>query len=103
MSGEIEKILAQVRKRGIAVSLAHQWQGQIAKADIATLEAVRNSTEVKIVFRLKDTKEAEDLAPMVLPFNLELPVRTLDKPVVVGHRRVVLDSASRGESSGSTH
>ncbi|MBM3655223.1 MAG: hypothetical protein FJX06_20950, partial [Alphaproteobacteria bacterium] len=68
------------------------------------LAAIRNATNVKVVFRLKDPKEAEDLAHMVVPLDLEIPVETLTRPTVVGHRRIHLQSesasASRSRSAG---
>lgn len=86
LSGDLENILAEVRKYGIGVVLSHQWLGQLAVESDNMLAAVRNATNLKVVFRLKDPAEAEDLAHMVVPLDLEMPVRALVKPTVVGHR-----------------
>jgi len=84
--------------------LAHQWLEQAATQSDNMLAAIRNATNVKVVFRLKDPKEAEDLAHMVVPLDLEIPVETLTRPTVVGHRRIHLQSesasASRSRSAG---
>ena len=82
-----ETILAQLRKRGVGMVLGHQWQSQLSKVDEEILSAVRSGTNIKMVFRVKDHKEATDLAEMVLPLDLETPVAKTIKPTVVGHRR----------------
>jgi hypothetical protein len=95
LSGDVENILAELRKFGCGAVLSHQWQAQLAAEDECMLAAVRNATNVKVVFRVKDPVEAADLADMVLGYNLEMPVHTLTKPTVVGHRLVKL----KGESA----
>ena len=112
LSGDIESILAELRKYGIGVILSHQWLQQIQNDDETMLSAVRNATNTKIVFRIKDPNEAEDLARAVLPLDLEIPVRALVSPTVVGYRRTRFENEStgtqssrstmRGEASGET-
>jgi DNA helicase HerA-like ATPase len=97
LSGDLENILAELRKFGVGAVLSHQWQAQLAKDDETMLAAVRNATNVKVVFRLKDPVEAADLADMVLGYNLEMPVLALTKPIVVGHRLVRLKSESASD------
>lgn len=97
LSGDLENILAELRKFGVGVVLSHQWQAQLSKDDKNTLAAVRNATNVKVTFRVKDPAEATELADMVLGYDLEMPVRTLTKPVVVGHRLVRFKSESSSE------
>ncbi len=97
LSGDLENLLAESRKYGVALVLAHQWLEQATIESENMLAALRNATNVKVVFRLKDPEEAADLAHMVVPLDLELPVAKLVKPTVVGNRLVRLN----GESSGS--
>jgi hypothetical protein len=103
LSGDVENILAELRKFGCGAVLSHQWQAQLAAEDERMLAAVRNATNVKVVFRVKDPVEAADLADMVLGYNLEMPVRTLTKPAVVGHRLVKLRGESASEQTAFTN
>src|SRR4029077_19827129 len=90
LSGDLENLLAESRKYGVAMVLAHQWLAQATTESENMLAALRNATNVKVVFRIKDPMEAEDLAHMVVPLDLEVPVGILVKPAVVGHRLVKL-------------
>lgn len=103
LSGDLENILAESRKYGVAAILSHQWQEQLRVESENMLAAVKNATNVKIVFRIKDAEEAEDLARSVVPLDLEIPVQTLIKPSVVGHRRIRLGNESTSEQSSITH
>jgi hypothetical protein len=67
------------------------------------LAAIRNATNVKVVFRIKDPVDAEELAHTVVPLDLEIPVRTLAGPTVIGHRRIWLRSESESEHIANTH
>jgi hypothetical protein len=102
LSGDLENILAESRKYGIGAILATQWLQQLRKESENMLAAVLNATNVKVVFRAKDPKEAEQLAEMVVPFNLEIPVRSLVKPAVVGYRRIRLANESSSEQRSTT-
>jgi len=102
LSGDLENILAEVRKYGLAVVASHQWLAQLENESEGMLAAVRNATNLKVVFRVKDPMEAEDLAHMVVPLDLEIPVRSLVKPTVVKHRLVRLKSAGTSEQASTT-
>jgi Helicase HerA, central domain/Type IV secretion-system coupling protein DNA-binding domain len=103
LSGDVENILAESRKYGIGTVLSHQWLQQLAvDGDDKLLAAVRNATNTKIVFRIKDPVEAEELAHAVIPLDLEIPVRSLIKPTVVGHRRIRLASEGTSEQTAKT-
>jgi len=102
LSGDLENILAESRKYGIGAVLAHQWQAQLAVDDDNMLAAVRNATNLKVVFRIKDPVEAEELAHAVVPLDLEIPVKSLVKPTVIGHRRIKLGSESTSEQTATT-
>ena len=92
LSGDVETMLAEVRKFGVGVVLSHQWLSQLGAPDEPMREAVLNATNFKAVFRVKSPKEAEDLATAVIPLNLETPVAVLNKPTVVGNRRTLFRS-----------
>jgi hypothetical protein len=102
LSGDLENILAESRKYGIGAILATQWLQQLRKESENMLAAVLNATNVKIVFRVKDPKEAEQLAEMTMPLNLEIPVRALVKPTVVGYRRIRLSNESMSRQRSTT-
>ncbi len=99
LSGDVSRLLAECRKYGLGVVLSHQYQAQFELAGLDILEAVKNTTNLKVAFRMKNPTEAADLADMVLGYNLEMPVRALTKPAVVGHRLVQLKSKSHSEQS----
>ena len=102
LSGDLENILAEARKYGIATVLAHQWLSQLSVDSENLLAAVLNATNLKVVFRVKDPKEAEELALAVVPLDLEVPVTTLIKPTVVRHERTRLSSESKSEQWATT-
>jgi hypothetical protein len=103
LSGDLENILAESRKYGIGAILATQWLQQLRSESENMLAAVLNATNLKIVFRAKDPQEAEQLAEMVIPFDLEVPVRALVKPTVVGYRRIQLKNESESKQSSVTN
>jgi hypothetical protein len=98
LSGDVPNLLAEVRKYGVGLVLSHQWQSQLAAVDEEILSAVRSGTNIKVVFRVKDQIEAADLAEMVMPLNLEQPVKALIKETVVGHEVRRLQNASAGNT-----
>ena len=102
LSGDVSRILAEARKYGLGVTLAHQFLGQLEKGGEDIPDAVRNTTNLKVVFRLKDPKEAEDLAHMVVPLDLEMPVAPLVQPKVVGHRIRHFASESTSDQNSVT-
>lgn len=102
LSGDLENILAEIRKFGVGAILSHQWLDQLREQSENMLAAVRNATNVKVVFRIKDQAEAEELAGSVIPLNLEIPVSVLIKPTVIGHRRIRLANESTSEQTATT-
>lgn len=103
LSGDIENILAESRKYGVAAVLAAQWLAQYSVQGDNMLAAVLNATNVKAVFRGKDPEESARLAEMVIAFDLEIPVRGLIKPTVIGHRRSTLANASDSRQRSVSH
>lgn len=99
LSGDVPELLGEARKYGLGCVLGHQWLAQLGKPDDPIREAVLNGPNLKAVFRLKNPKEAEELAETVIPFNLEQPVAALTKPAVVGYERTTFRSWGRAEHS----
>jgi hypothetical protein len=99
LSGDVPKILAQSRKYGVGAVLAHQflWQLREAGGDMM-YEALRNSTEVKAVFRVKSQQEAEELAHSVMPINLEMPVEALIRPTAVAQEVMLFKGSGSSKS-----
>ena len=85
VTDDVEGLLTQARKFGIGVTLAHQYLAQLGEPGEKIYEAVRNSTETKVVFRVKSPEEAQALAHDVLPLNLELPVQASIRPTQIGY------------------
>jgi hypothetical protein len=102
LSGDISRMLAEARKYGLGVLLAHQALAQLETAGLDILEAVKNTTNIKVVLRIKDMEEATQLADMVLRYDLEMPVHSLIKPTLVGHRLVRLNGESASEQFATT-
>ncbi|MCC6947013.1 MAG: type IV secretion system DNA-binding domain-containing protein [Bradyrhizobiaceae bacterium] len=96
-SGDIPSLLAEARKFGLGVICSHQWQSQLGDADSQTLAAVHNATNLKAAFRIKHPREAKEIAEAVMPLDLEMPIKTLIKPTVVGNARTLFQSWSEAE------
>ena len=109
LSGDVPELLGEARKYGLGCVLGHQWLAQLGTPDDPIREAVLNGPNLKAVFRLKNPKEAEELAETVIPFNLEQPVAALTKPAVVGYERTMFRSwgtaehRARSAATGSSH
>src|SRR5262249_43243534 len=101
-SGDIPVALAELRKAGCGIVCAHQFQSQLSEADEKILSAVRNCTNVKIGFRVKDHQEATDLAEMLVPLDLEKPIDVLVKETVVRYERGLLRNGSTTSSTGTS-
>jgi Helicase HerA, central domain len=95
LSGDIPNLLAEARKFSCGVTLSHQWQSQLGKPEDQTLAAVHNATNLKVSFRVKHPKEAQEIAETIIPLDLERPVDILTKPTVVGHRKRSLEPFGR--------
>ncbi len=102
MTDDAASLLFEARKYGIGVTLAHQYLAQLGKPGDKVYESVRNSTEIKAVFRVKSADEAQALAHDVIPLDLELPVAASVRPVQVGFTvgRLSNDTYSVHEGEG---
>ena len=106
LTPDINRLLDEAGKHGIAVNLAHQRMGQLLEAGPEILSAVTACTNVKTIFRMRDNIEATDLARRFLPRDYEKPIEILIRPAVVGHEILWLKNQSSGtqvsenESSG---
>ncbi|WP_247838579.1 type IV secretion system DNA-binding domain-containing protein [Bradyrhizobium sp. 200] len=94
LSGDVSRMLAEARKYGTGVVLAHQTLSQLRAAGEDVLDAVKSTTNIKVVTRIKDPAEAAELADMVVRHNLEMPVSVLTKPTLIGHELVRRQSGS---------
>jgi hypothetical protein len=109
LSGDVPELLGEARKYGLGCVLGHQWLAQLGQPDDPIREAVLNGPNLKAVFRLKNPKEAEEMAETVIPFNLEQPVAMLTKPAVVGYERTTFKSwgtaehGARSSAKGSSY
>jgi hypothetical protein len=97
LSGDVPELLGEARKYGLGCVLGHQWLAQLGEPDDPVREAVLNGPNLKAVFRLKNPKEAEELAETVIPFDLEQPIGALTKPAVVGYERTTFRSWGTAE------
>ena len=84
MTDDVEAMLSQARKFGVSLTLAHQYLAQLGKKGEKIYEAVRNSTETKVIFRVKSPEEAQALAEDAIPLSLEVPVQASIRPTQVG-------------------
>lgn len=83
--------------------LAHQWLAQLGSPDHPIREAIISGPNLRVVFRLRDPREAAQLAEAVVPLDLEQPVKALVKPTVVSHDRTWFGNVSAGTQQSQTH
>lgn len=102
LSGDIQLMLAEVRKYGLGVVLSHQYLSQLGVPDDQLRAAVRNVTKFKAVFNIADHIDAEELAQAVMTLNLEMPVKASIRQTVVGHRIGQLGSESVAEHEATS-
>jgi hypothetical protein len=100
VTDDVEGLLTQARKFGMGVTLSHQYLAQLGKPHDKIYEAVRNSTEIKVVFRIKSPEEAQLLAQDVLPLDLESPVLASIRPVQTGYELGKLNTATYSVHDG---
>jgi hypothetical protein len=86
----------------VGVVLAHQYLWQLEKAGEDILHAVRNATNLKVFFRIKDPREAADHAETAIPLDLEMPLSASIRPTSVGVELVQLASESTTEQESNT-
>jgi hypothetical protein len=98
MTEDVPRMLAEMRKYGVSVNLAHQWLSQLGKPGDATYDAVIKGTLTKVIFRLAEQAEAEELANTAVPLDLEMGVEASKRPVQIGHVIGHLHGWSEGES-----
>ena len=98
VSQDWERALAELRKFSCCLCSAHQTFAMLGKPDDPVRQAIEKIPATKIAMRMNSMKEAAELAPEVMRLDLELPVAALTKPVVIGHKRVWLNSESQAIS-----
>lgn len=102
LSGDVQKMLAEVRKFGLGVVLSHQFLSQLGEPDGELRAAVRNSTKLKAVFNIADYIDAEELTLAVKTLDLEQPVQASIRPSVIGNRIARLENESTSEQASTT-
>ena len=103
LSGDVPNLLAEIRKYGVGLVFSHQWLAQLGRRDDPVREAVCKGPNLRAVFRIKDPVEAAQLAEMVIPLDLEMPIRQLIRPTVIGHQRTSFRNASTGRQASTTN
>lgn len=103
LTGDVPNLLAECRKMGIGGVLSHQYMAQLGEPTDLIYQALRNSTRIKAVFNIESAQEAQDLAELVLPLNLEMPVKASVRPVQVGFRIDTLKSAQEAEHQADSY
>lgn len=102
----ISTILDECPKFGLHMTFAHQHLAQLAKADEngLLLSGVMASAQNKICFRLGSPDDAEVMQRRIFAghYDLEIPKASMNKPVVVGHEIITLQSESEGQSNATT-
>lgn len=101
VSEDIQRILDEGRQFGLHLILAHQHLAQLQKAGDAVYHAVMTDARTKVVFGGLSPDDAKVMAETVYmgELDFEEAKRSLNKPVVVGHRREIMESATVTEST----
>ena len=106
MTEDIPRMLAEMRKYGVSVNLAHQWLSQLGKPGEPVYDGVLKGTLTKVIFRVADQAEAEQLVYTAVPLDLEMGVEASKRPAQIGHvigtLRGVTEGVSESDSDGET-
>lgn len=99
LTEDVEAMLDQTRKFGLHVTLSHQHLAQLRKYGEHVFNAVMTNTGSKVVFGGLPEGDAELMAKQVLrsTFDFNRPKRLLDKPVVVGFEKTILQHEGRAD------
>lgn len=104
LNEDIAKSLDETRKYGLHFTLSHQRLGQLRALGDNVYDAVMSNAQTKVVFRVDDDDNAEQLCRALLrsEFDLEVPKEILNKPAAVGQEIIELfsESTSYGEAHG---
>lgn len=113
LTSDVEAMLDQTRKFGLHLILSHQHLAQLSKYGEHVYQAVMTNAQTKVVFGGLSDGDGETLARELLreTFDFNRTKEALDKPVVVGFERVIMNSQGRavgkalteGESSMSAN
>ena len=104
LSNDIENILSQAAKRGLYMTLSHQFLGQLVEAGQLVYNGVMSGTLMKAVFGV--TMEDADVFVDELfadRIDFERVKEKLKSPHVVGHEVVELKGSSKGRSDAVMH
>lgn len=100
LNEDIATILDQMRQFGLHLILAHQHVGQLDEAGELIKGSIMTDARTKVVFGGLTMESATLMADDLFAGELDLeePKHVLDKPTVVGHEIIWLESVSEGES-----
>lgn len=102
LSGDVARLLAEARKFRVGVHLANQFLWQLEEASELILHAVLKTTRTKVVFAMEDPEEAQRMGEMVIPLDLETPIKASIRPTAIGQQRVPMASGSKTRSDAET-
>ena len=101
VNNDIEDILSQAGKRGLYLTLAHQFLAQLAEAGELVYNGVIAGALIKAVFQVQ-MADADVLADEMFAdrIDFELVKEKLKTPHVVGHEFIKLQSMTESEGEG---
>ena len=104
LTSDVEAMLDQTRKFGLHLILSHQHLAQLSKYGDHVYQAVMTNAQTKVVFGGLSDADGETLARELLreTFDFNRTKDVLDKPVVVGFERVIMNSQGRAVGKALT-
>ncbi|WP_298858650.1 type IV secretory system conjugative DNA transfer family protein [uncultured Sulfitobacter sp.] len=104
LSGDIPTLLAECRKFGLHLTMAHQYLHQLIAEGDLIYKGVMATARNKVCFAIDDSEDAEVMQRRIFAghYDLERPKRSMDKPVVIGHEIIELESHGIGQSKATT-
>ncbi len=104
LNEDIATILDQMRQFGLHLILAHQHLGQLDEAGDLIKGSIMTDAKTKVVFGGLTMESAHLMADDLFAGELDLeePKHVLDKPTVVGHEIIWLETVSASESFGTS-
>ena len=101
VNNDIEDILSQAAKRGLYLTLAHQFLGQLVQAGELVYNGVMAGTRIKAIFQIQ-MDDADVLVDEMFAdrIDFELVKEKLKTPHVVGHEIIKLQSTTESEGEG---
>ena len=104
LSSDVEAMLDQTRKFGLHLTLVHHHLSQLTHYGDQIYKAVMTNAQTKVVFGGVPDEDGEILARELLreTFDYNQPKELLNKPVVVGFERVLMNSEGWADGKAIT-